>query len=125
MTGWLKALLGFHVQMLSWMQENRRLGFLLVFMTSAFLALFILYLIVANIRLHIRIRQLNRDKNRLMEEKDLMRRGIMSGAALAVARAAALAEKDKLHREARNLENEHEAKRGDSEAGNVDSRNAS
>lgn len=48
----------------------------MVFFTVSFLTLFVVYLIATTFRMQLHIRRLNGDKRRLMEEKDLMRKGL-------------------------------------------------
>jgi hypothetical protein len=62
--------------MLAWLQEHPNLGFWLVLVCGSFFALGVIYLLLTNWRLHRYIRVLKADKLRLMEEKDLMRKGM-------------------------------------------------
>jgi hypothetical protein len=64
----------FH-RLFDWLVENPALSYWVVLLSASFVLLLILYLFVTNIRLHAHIRMLNKDKLRLMEEKDLIRRG--------------------------------------------------
>ena len=64
----------FH-RLLDWLVENPALSYWVVLLGASFVLLVMLYLFVTNMRLHAHIRVLNKDKLRLMEEKDLIRRG--------------------------------------------------
>jgi hypothetical protein len=64
-----------YLQLLNWLTEHPDLSYWIFFFSLAFGTLFLIYLIITNLRLHFHIRSLNRDKQRLMEEKDLMRMG--------------------------------------------------
>lgn len=61
--------------LVTWLGDNPALSYWVVLLGGAFVLLTIIYLLVTNIRLHAHIRSLNKDKLRLMEEKDLIRRG--------------------------------------------------
>lgn len=76
----LTAMMERHLLVLGWLQENRKLGLFLSLFACSFVLLLVVYLLLANLRMHVHIRRLNRDKSRLMEEKDLMRRGLQAAA---------------------------------------------
>lgn len=61
---------------LEWLIFHEKLGYWIIFFTISFIILLIIYLFMCNIRLHFHIRAINRDKERLMQEKDLMRQGL-------------------------------------------------
>ncbi|MBF0243748.1 MAG: hypothetical protein HQL31_00560 [Planctomycetes bacterium] len=63
---------------LNWLLAKNYLGFIIVIFVLSFSILLTAYLIMSNLRLHLHIRSLNKDKARLMEEKDLMRQGAKS-----------------------------------------------
>ena len=67
-----------YLQILSWLQLHDKLGFWVLVVSASFLTLGAIYLLLTNWRLHRYIRVLKADKLRLMEEKDLMRRGMNS-----------------------------------------------
>ncbi len=69
------GLRGLYHRLLDWLVENPALSYWVVLLGVSFVLLMLLYLFVTNIRLHAHIRVLNKDKLRLMEEKDLIRRG--------------------------------------------------
>lgn len=64
-----------YLQLLEWFNAHPDLSYWIVFFSISFTFLIFSYLIITNLRLHFHIRSLNRDKQRLMEEKDLMRMG--------------------------------------------------
>jgi hypothetical protein len=72
------GLKGQYFELIQWLVEHPNLSYWVSLLISAFVILTMMYLIITNLRLHRHIRGLNRDKQRLMEEKDLMRRGAQS-----------------------------------------------
>ena len=74
----ISALKQSYLQILSWLQIHDRVGFWLTLISVMFITLVALYFLITNWRLHRYIRVLKADKLRLMEEKDLMRKGMNS-----------------------------------------------
>jgi len=64
-----------YLELLGWLNGHPDLSYWFVFFIVSFTFLLFFYLVITNLRLHFHIRSLNRDKQRLMEEKDLMRKG--------------------------------------------------
>lgn len=64
-----------YLQWLSWLQEHPNLGYWMCLLISTFTMFLLIYFVLTNLRLHRHIRQLSLDKQRLMEEKDLIRKG--------------------------------------------------
>lgn len=62
-----------YIQVLEWLSAHPNFSYWIVFFVLVFTILMFIYLIITNLRLHFHIRSLNRDKQRLMEEKDMMR----------------------------------------------------
>jgi len=63
---------------INWLVGHSSLGFWITTVGLGFLILFLLYLMLTILRLQRHILRLKRDKRRLMEEKDLMRMGMVS-----------------------------------------------
>lgn len=64
-----------YIQMLDWFHAHPTAGYWISIVLFSFFVLLLVYLVITNLRLHHHIHQLQRDKQRLMEEKDLMRLG--------------------------------------------------
>ena len=60
-----------------WLAENPNFSYWIVLFSVTFVFLLLVYVIVSNIRLHMHITSLVSDKERLMQEKDLMRKGLV------------------------------------------------
>lgn len=65
---------------IQWLTGHPNAGFWVTAVILGFLVLFLLYLGITILRLQRYILQLKGDKRRLMEEKDLMRMGMVSNA---------------------------------------------
>ena len=64
-----------YADLIQWCTENPILSYWISIFGTSFIVLFIIYILFSNARLHLHIRRLNQDKERLMQEKDLMRLG--------------------------------------------------
>jgi hypothetical protein len=60
---------------IQWCQDNPKFSFWIVVFSGSLFILWLLYLILTNMRLHAYIGSLKKDKDRLMQEKDLIRLG--------------------------------------------------
>ena len=65
-----------YFDLLTWLQAYPNLGYWISLLSVSFITLLVLYLFVTNLRLHRHIRSLGKDKQRLMQEKDMMRQGM-------------------------------------------------
>ncbi len=64
-----------YINILEWCLANPKFSFWITIFTSSLLILWLIYLILTNFRLHAYIGTLKTDKDRLMQEKDLIRLG--------------------------------------------------
>ncbi|MBF0196088.1 MAG: hypothetical protein HQL32_00140 [Planctomycetes bacterium] len=67
-----------YIDLIQWLADNPNFSYWIVLFLALFVILLIIYLVVSNIRLHIHISSIVKDKSRLMEEKDLMRKGMQN-----------------------------------------------
>jgi hypothetical protein len=66
-----------YFDLLAWLQGYPNLGYWISLLSVSFITLLLMYLFVTNLRLHRHIRSLTEDKQRLMQEKDMMRQGML------------------------------------------------
>jgi hypothetical protein len=66
-----------YFNLLAWLQEYPNLGYWVSLLSVSFITLLLLYFFITNLRLHKHIRSLGEDKQRLMQEKDMMRQGML------------------------------------------------
>jgi hypothetical protein len=64
-----------YISVIEWCLENPKFSFWIAVFSGSLLTLWLLYLILTNFRLHAYIGILKKDKDRLMQEKDLIRLG--------------------------------------------------
>lgn len=65
-----------YIKLIQWLNENPKFSYWIVLFCVSFILLLMIYLFITNLRLHLHIKTLNKDKDRLMQEKDLMRKGL-------------------------------------------------
>ncbi len=61
---------------LDWLRDKPKTGFWILVIVLGFLLLSLAFLIIDNLRLKLHIVRIDRDKKRLMEEKDMMRKAV-------------------------------------------------
>jgi hypothetical protein len=65
-----------YFQLIDWLQAHPNFGYWICLLAASFILLSLVYLLFTNLRLHRHIRILGQDKKRLMQEKDMMRKGM-------------------------------------------------
>ncbi len=67
-----------YLGILDWLKDKPKTGFWILVIVLGFLLLSLVFLIIDNLRLKLHIVRIDRDKKRLMEEKDMMRKAVSS-----------------------------------------------
>jgi hypothetical protein len=64
-----------YLSVIEWCAANPKLSFWVTIFSVSLILLWLIYLILTNLRLQVYISSLKKDKDRLMQEKDLIRLG--------------------------------------------------